>query len=330
MLAMIEKCSRVIDATDPPFDDFASYVARTAHNVASNEIRPPNWTRLSNRLRRALSKHEALDHWDDPQLGPVAGYAGWRAKQQSGSMPKLRQVLGQLRAEPALNKPWTQITSEDWGHLLEQAFTAAAGPLPMGRVVAFMAELVDIRVEVPPEPEPGTGTGEHAPSPEPPAPQPSLQESALLREELAQLWSCIRGLRREWRITYILNPPSYTPPKKPATLGGVPAARTRASGRSTARGDIEVLVRHDVASHSAILAALELTAAEQAALRKALSLSRDAGEQFDADGGVSLFDHLPLPDKKIGEVLGKSGMQVLGLRAKAMGQLAECMVRARE
>jgi hypothetical protein len=38
-----------------------------------------------------------------------------------------------------------------------------------------------------------------------------------------------------------------------------------------------------------------------------------------------LWDCLPLPDKAIGAMLGKTGMQVLGLRKLAIRQVAACM-----
>lgn len=307
MLDLIAKFTRVIDNVDPPIVDLQGYAARVAHNVATDEIRPPNWSRLSNRLRRVLSAHAAFATWENPELGRVAGFVGWRSGRPSGSVAALRESFGQLRSGAVLATEWDRLGLDDWTDVLEHIFDVADGPLPMGPLVGFLAELFDIAVDVPPSSEGDDGRGE----PEPPDPGPTPHEQMVLRGELAQLWSCIRGLRRDWRVAYLLNPPC---------VGGAGQPGARASGRGTARGEIEVLVAHAVASRADIIDALELSAGDHARLCEALA---------ESDVSAALWEHLPLSDRLVGDVLGKTGMQVIALRKLAVRQLAGCMTGLR-
>jgi hypothetical protein len=100
MLELCAKFGRVIDRLDPPILNLPDYAARVAHNVANEQLRPPNWSRLSNRVRRVLSKDASLDVWDDADQGKVAlglvvgGQAGGRSLSVER---RARHALGELR-----------------------------------------------------------------------------------------------------------------------------------------------------------------------------------------------------------------------------------------
>lgn len=145
---------------------------------------------------------------------------------------------------------------------------------------------------------------------------------AAIREQLNLFWRCAQGLRPEWMAALLLNLPTVSTPNRPERSEDPldePAPRPRHSGRSTDRGDIDVLVAHGIASMADIGGALALTAEQYRALFAELG---DAGASHSIYG---LWNRLPLPDKAIGAMLGKTGMQVLGLRKLAIRQVAKCM-----
>jgi hypothetical protein len=322
MEKLIAKFTRVIDGTDPPIRDVRGYAARVADNAATDEIRPPHWTRLTNRLRRTISASDAFTTWEDPERGHVAGFVGWQGRRASGSVPALRQAFRRLRADVALDVTWESFALGDWAHLLEQVFTIADGPLPMRDLTAFIADLLGIVVELQ-----SLDAGEDTDEPQIFEPvERGLGPHALksLRDELSRLWSCIRGLRREWRLAYLLNPPGAVEPTKPPPPGTKaaqgPGSKPRVSGRSTARGRIDVFVVHGIASYAEIGTALELTHEDYATLREALPR---AAESRDEDSIFALWPHLPLSDRIVGQLLG--GVHVPKMRSHAVRQLASCM-----
>ncbi len=320
MLELCAKFARVLDATDPPILSLPDYAARVAHNVVNEELRPPNWTRLANRVRRVISRETAFDTWDDPEHGRVAGYAGWRAQRQgSGSLSEVRRAAGALRSGAVLATHWESLGGADWRVLLEQIFDAAGGPLRLTAVILFLAEILDVSSEVPwddavPDDEAGAARDLESPTPRP-------DDQAEVRERLTHLWACARHLRREWRLALLLNPPSVAEPSRsPADAGREGSgARPRTSGRGTARGELDVFPAHGVASIEEIGAALELSDADYRRIFEALGIAGVPG------GFYALWARLPIPDTVIGQLVGKTGMQVLALRRLAIRQVAGCM-----
>jgi hypothetical protein len=145
---------------------------------------------------------------------------------------------------------------------------------------------------------------------------------AAIRQQLRLFWECAKSLRPEWRAALLLNLPSVSAPRRAEPNEDPldePAPRSRTSGRSTDRGDIDVLVAHGIASIADIGRALALTPEQYLLAFAELGVS---------DGTPSIYvlwDRLPLADKAIGAMLGKTGMQVLGLRKLAIRQVAACM-----
>jgi hypothetical protein len=326
MLELIEKFARVVDGDDPPILSVPNYAARAANNCANEVIRPPNWTALANRIRRAISKETSLDTWEHAELGIVAGFVGWRTRDQaSGSVANVRAVSGDLRASAVLATRWDRLGWADWAALLEEVFNAAGGPLPVGSVIHLLAELLDVAVEVP-----WTDDAPESGDSDPAIWQgwvrlPGTDESAIVRQQLHFLWGCVRQLRREWRLAYLLNPPSVSEPQ-PQRRAGEVGSRPRTSGRSTARGEIEVLPANGVASIEEIGNALELSAEDCRRIREALEASGRATGGADPMTIFDIWTHLPFPDSLIGRLLDRTGMQVLGLRKLALRELKGCMV----
>jgi hypothetical protein len=143
-----------------------------------------------------------------------------------------------------------------------------------------------------------------------------------IRQQLRLFWSCAQALRPEWRAALLLNLPSVSAPRRPEPSEDPlddPAPRPRTSGRSTDRGEIDVLVAHGIASIAEVGQALALTHEQYQQVLAELGMPGATPSIY------ALWNHLPLPDKAIGVMLGKTGMQVLGLRKLAIRQVAGCM-----
>jgi hypothetical protein len=327
--AMVELCAkfrRVIDGTDPPILSLPDYAARVAHNVVNEELRPPNWTRLANRIRRVMSKEAAFEVWDDVEHGRVAGYAGWRARRQaSGSLSELRRTAGSLRSDSVLATHWENIDGPHWRTLLERVFDAAGGPLRLSTVVLFLADILDVASEVPWEDDGMDGEAGAPRDPESPAPR--AEDQVVLKEQLRHLWECARQLRREWRLALLMNPPSMADPRREVPEAGVGASgsRPRTSGRGTSRGELDVFPAQGVASIQEIGEALELTGADYHRIFEAIGVGEDAKTLSGPAAFYRLWAYLPLPDSLIGQLVGKTGMQVLALRRLAIREVAGCM-----
>jgi hypothetical protein len=152
MLELVVKFARVEAGDDPPIQSLKDYAARVAHNAVNDVVRPPNWTRLKHRLFRVLSRHSQFASWVDPQLGKVCGYAGWRTRKHvtaHATIAGLRQAAGELRADAVLATHWDNMGSTHWQTLLERVFDIAGGPIEATTLINFLAELLDIRSEVP-------------------------------------------------------------------------------------------------------------------------------------------------------------------------------------
>jgi hypothetical protein len=152
MLKLWEKLGRVAVAEDPPIENLSSYAARAAHNAVNEVVRPPNWTRLRNRVLKAASKDPSLAVWEDPEIGRVCGYVGWRTPARPvsrGNLVALRRLGSDLRADALLAVHWENIDVPHWQRLLARVFDAVQGPVTVTTLVRFLAELVDIRCEIP-------------------------------------------------------------------------------------------------------------------------------------------------------------------------------------
>jgi hypothetical protein len=146
------KLSRIAAEEDPPLRDLAGYAARVAHNAVNEVVRPPNWTRLKNRVLRVISKSPAFAVWEDPEWGRVTGYAGWRGRSMTAPPAPIADVrvgADGLRADALLGTHWDNLVPDQWRALLERVFDGAQRPLRVATLVHALAELLDIRIEVP-------------------------------------------------------------------------------------------------------------------------------------------------------------------------------------
>jgi hypothetical protein len=327
LMLLCARFSRALDGSAPPIIDVPGYAARVAHNVANEEIRPINWTKLSNRIRRVLSTDHRFATWEHPEWGTVAGYAGWRAQRTtSGSVPALREIIGALRGGAVAGTQWERFAPGDAAALLEQVFDTADGPLPMDRLVHFLAEVLGIVVEVQIDEDEDDEQGKD----ETVSRDARPDDIATVRNLLEDLWGCARLLRREWRLAFLMNLPSIGEPeektKKKAAkaLSASAGTRPRTSGRGTSRGEIELFPAHGIASIAEIGEALDLAPGDYRQIWAALSHLSDS-DTAESTSIYALWPHFPLQDKVIGRVLDKTGQQVLDLRKLAIRELAGCM-----
>jgi hypothetical protein len=152
MLELVVKFNRVASGIDPPIQRPRDYAARVAHNAVNDVVRPKNWTRLKHSVLRVISLHSEFAAWEDPQLGKVCGYAGWRTPQQvkaHASMVRLRQGSSDVRADAVLATRWDNMGAPHWQTLLERVFDIAGGPIETTTLINFLAELLDIGSEIP-------------------------------------------------------------------------------------------------------------------------------------------------------------------------------------
>lgn len=152
MLDLWEKLSRVAADGEPPIGNLAGYAARVAHNAVNEVVRPVTWTRLKHRILRILSTSSAMAVWNDAELGRVSGYVGWRTKGgtvRPGSIPEIRRRAGEFHADAVLATHWENMKTTHWVALLERVFDTAQGPLGVNALVSVLAELLDIRTDVP-------------------------------------------------------------------------------------------------------------------------------------------------------------------------------------
>jgi hypothetical protein len=146
---------------------------------------------------------------------------------------------------------------------------------------------------------------------------------AAIREQLRLFWRCAKVLRPEWRAALLLNLPSVSGPSRPEPSEDPleePPPRDRKRGRSTDRGQIEVLVAHGIASIADVGEVLTLTPEQYHLVFDELRIPNAAPSIY------VLWDYLPLPDKVLAVMLGKNGVQqVIDLRKLAIRQVAACM-----
>jgi hypothetical protein len=152
MLELLMKFDRVASAIDPPIQSLRDYAARVAHNVVNDVVRPRNWTRLKHRVFRVIALTSEFAAWDDPQLGKVCGYAGWRTQKHvkaQASIGILREGASQLRADAVLATHWDNMGARHWRTLLERVFDIAGGPIEATTLINLLAELLEIGSEIP-------------------------------------------------------------------------------------------------------------------------------------------------------------------------------------
>jgi DNA-directed RNA polymerase specialized sigma24 family protein len=319
LLQLGEKFQRVAGGVDPAIDDVANYAARVAHNTVNEQLRSsvPDRARLKNRLRHVLRTDSAFDTWEDRDGALLAGYSGWRLRQARTTVTPV--VQSELRTGALLTTPWPHMKRTHWVALLTRVFDLTGGPLDLDDLLGCLGELLGVSTRLTEsidddELHGGERDGRLADDTLTP------EETAVQVEELRRLWACVRGLRREWLFAFLLNPP------------GLGDGRRRdseaAPHRGTLRGEIDVFPARGVASIAEIGDLLALTAEQCRALSSELG-----GSTQTAERPVPFHDiwrHLPLKDRVIGSLLGKTGGQVIGLRVLAVRQLAGCLgVRVR-
>jgi DNA-directed RNA polymerase specialized sigma24 family protein len=313
LLQLAEKFRRVVEGEDAAIGNVADYAARVAHNVVNEQFRSsaPDRARLKNRLRHVLHVETAFDTWIDRDGTLLAGYSGWRLRQPRVAITLVAQ--SDLQTSALLTTPWQHMKRAHWVALLTRVFDLAGGPLDLDELLGCLGELLGVstRTEWIDDENLGGGDRDERLADDTLTPE----EAAIQVEELRRLWACVRGLRREWLFAFLLNPPGLGDGRRRDSDAG--------PHRGTLRGEIDVFPANGVASIAEIGELLALTP------EQCLALSTELG------GGArppdqplpfhEIWRHLPLKDRVIGSLLGRTGLQVIGLRVLAVRQLAGCL-----
>ena len=307
-LHLSERFSRMLAGAAPAIDSVPDYAARAAYNVVHDQFRAADTARhrLKNRVRYVLSQHDGFAVWSGP-ADLLCGRAAWRETERplaSEALARLREGDGQLPADAYSADAWDAMDGEAWRRWLDAVFTHLGGPVELDPLVSATAALlgVELRARSAAGQDPDEDRDGEAPdavTDRRPAPETDPATRLHLKEQLQILWTCLQALPRPWRLAVMLNPPGP---------------------RKSERGDLAVLVSQGIAAKSEIRAVLELTPADYVHL----GATDDGGGADGPAAFEALWQRLPVADAEIGRALGRSHMQVIGLRRLGVRRLARC------
>lgn len=290
--------------------DFRAFAARAAYNEWNDHLREryPRRTSLANRLRRRLEQNQQFATWQDRQEDTVCGLRAWlvagTASASAERVSALRNRATRIPGAGTLNLDRSK--PQQWDELLAKVFQQAGGPLGVDELVAIVCaaiELQEAATESIDDERAGLGMLREQLEDEG---QLNPEDLAMLRAELRRFWQVVQQLADNHRRAYVLNPPSAV---------------------SGERGQIEVLVEHDVVTPIALIgslrleieqfrqlwARLELPAEHRAALPQLRSLDHHC---------ALLYLNLPLADEHTAALLALLPQQVVNLRVAAVRQIA--------
>lgn len=263
--------------------DFAAYVAVAAYHGCHRYVRAlyPQRARLKNRVRYLLAKHETFANWPGARASQLCGRRVWQGRDEEE--PDAAARLREIRDQPETLDEKTQAGDApiDEAALVVLILTHVAGPIDLDDLCAVVAARLGIRDAPSSGPSGGgrAGDEEHDQDWESRIvdPQPSVVTGLVDAERLRRLWGELLQLPVRQRAALLLN-------------------LRDAEGH----GMIATLPLTGVATMREIAAALEMPAAEFAAL----------------------WRDLPLEDRRIAELLAITRQQVINLRKCARERLA--------
>src|SRR6266498_4429255 len=121
-------------------NDFRRYVAATAYNACNDyvRVRYPNWTRLKNKVRYALTHHPDFALWQRTDGKWICGLSQWKKQHQ----PDNCGWIDEARIDPERHVAGRP--TDDVIQLLRAAFTSAKAPIGMDDLVSLVAEILKI------------------------------------------------------------------------------------------------------------------------------------------------------------------------------------------
>ncbi len=176
-------------------ESLEAYTVATARNAcrAFLRARRPERTRLANQVRYLLGHDPALASWEGRSGIPLAGLAGWRARDRPAPA-----VAGHPPLELAADRM-------PLGELLRRLLLHRGGPWPVAELVAALALLRGVHdapaVALTPEP----GAEEESAPLELVEGRPGQDRELEDRQFLALLWAQVRELPRRQRVALLLN-----------------------------------------------------------------------------------------------------------------------------
>lgn len=286
--------------------DIRAYAATVAHNEWSDYLRRrhPKRASLKNRLRYFLNHQPAYAVWPDPQGGLVAGLKEHVQARLGDASERLASIrTGELPIDPRAVPPkgFERFDAHDWDRLLRAIFACTTGPAPLDELVGTVAALVDLQedseesLDDTPDDDPD-GAPRDIEDTEGATPHQLIE----IRDTLRHVWTAIVGLRRDYRLAYLLNLP----------------------GPGKLRSDIGVFIVHGVATLEEIGQAIGLTHEEHDRMFSVLDPGSEADDtrgdpdpqrRFDA-----VFALLPISDEAIGAVLCCPKQTVINRRKQAL------------
>lgn len=298
--------------TDTPIRDFQAYAAMVTYNAWSDHLRAkyPERTSLKQSIRYFFTHQPKYAVWTDAHDDTQCGLKGWAL----GAAPSTRGAAlraGTTRLPPGSvpAKQRDRFKNADWDRLFTALFAALGGPATLDEVVGIVAQLIGlVEPEAVAPPAHDDDSSESAPGLDDAAATLTPEALLSLREQLALLWQSIRALKLDYRRPYVLNPPA-------------------ADGT---RGEIGVLVEHQVARIADIGHALALTQAEFDRLWLTLELEPDDRTELAELTTVTehfamLYKYLPISDSEIGALMAIDPQQVINRRTLALRALRQAL-----
>ncbi len=294
--------------------NFQGYAAVVTYHAWSEHLRSrfPDWASLKNRLRRFLTHQAGYAVWEsDGDM--VCGYAGWQGQRQERAdgtkISELRQNPRKIDPAAIPQKLMERMTATDWDRMVTGFFDYLGGPVELDDLSALAGTLFGVKnrreanLESDREDEQDLAATLAADN-------VSADRASAVLQGLRRLWSELEGMRREWLLPYLLNPPGT---------------------RKDERGELDVFPSNGIASVQKIGRLVALSAAQF----KVLQEEAEAEIRLDAlpddeHRFAAIWNRLPLRDATIARLMGKTTQEVINLRMVAITNLAKKLADFRE
>lgn len=283
--------------------DFKAYAAKVAFNACADYLRSryPERTRVKRCLRRLMERSPGFEVWRSSEGELLCGLAAWHYP-NSFQSPRRRTLdaMGIVGHLPSSPKSGTTLSAQQWRKLVSGILGSLGEPCSLEELTAVASDLLGVkdhlqRQDLPSEErvEQNLRLERHS--------QFSLH---LTRERLSLLWNAIGELLPWHRTAYLLN---------------------------MTDGEIDVFPYYGVASVAQIGAALALSQDQYDLLFRRLGLgfnpaqNRGDAATPGAQAFAMVWNHLPIRDNLVAELLGVTRSQVIGYRSKAVQRLKRHM-----
>src|SRR5918911_259570 len=160
---VLKLLKRLDDLKAHPHDggipSFRDYVAVAAYNACHEYLRQkcPERSRLKNKLRYILTRHEDLALWEARNKAWLCGLTVWRDEKRAGvSSGRLRHLCGDAQGSSSSHAGSQLALSRNIVELVTAIFQLSGGPLLLDDLVGIVAELWGIK-DFPPRADDGGG-----------------------------------------------------------------------------------------------------------------------------------------------------------------------------